>query len=191
METDAHQSMLEKAADLSLEGKDEAARAIYKELSDKGSWYADVQLGYLNLVGKGGAKDVDRAEELFLKASNSGSSLGKYYLALCYQETNRKEKAFKEIKELTDQGYIPAINRLGWMYELGEGCEINLLAAQHYRNYAARFGHLFAQRWVAEQRLWGREGIWKIPVGAVAFVVSNLKIFWIALFAPTDVRVQR
>lgn len=190
MEQEHFNADLERAAELALEGRAEEARQLYERLSRKGSWYAKVQLGYLFLKGKEVAKDVARAEELFQQAAELGSYLGKYYLGLLYQETGREDDAYREIRELTELGYLPAVNRLGWFLEDGIGCEKDLLAAVHYRTYAAQNGHLQAQKWVAMRKMMGRDGLISIPIGLAQFIKATAGLFWMMLKAPTDPRVQ-
>jgi TPR repeat protein len=190
MDTDKIQAELVRASDFSLQGNEAAARAIYEDLAAKGSWYAEIQLGYIYLVGKGISKDITKAEKLFRSSSQKGSQLAKYYLGLCYQETDRLQLAFVVMQELAQEGYLPAINRLGWLYENGEGCDLNLSAAVHYRKYAAQHGHLYASRWVGIWLMRGKEGISNIPRGLYLFTLTTFKIFWVTLRTPTDVRVQ-
>ena len=181
---------IEKAANLVLEGKTRDARQIYERLSQEGSTDAKIQLGYLLLKGKGSEKDVSRAEILFREAAGDGSKLGKYYLGLLFQEIERFTDAFREIRELAETGYLPAVNRLGWFYEDGIGCEKDLRAARHYRSHAATHGHFVAQRWLAEQMALGRDGFFLIPLGLVNYLQSVAKIFWFSLKYPNDPRVQ-
>lgn len=190
METEQIQAELIRAADLSLSGKLEEAIIVYEELVRHGSAYAEVQLGYIFLVGRGVQRDVKRAEELFRSSAGRGDLLGKYYLGLCYQETNREQLAFSIMSELSKLEYLPALNRLGWMYENGIGCRRDLKAAVRYRKDAASSGHLYAKRWLGYRMAIGKEGVLRIPFGIVSLASSMVQIFWFALKAPSDARVQ-
>jgi len=181
---------LEIASNLSLEGNTDKAQDIYEQLCQKGSTDAKIQLGYLLLKAKKTSTDVARAEQLFREAAVSGSSLGRYYLGLLYQDIGRDTEAFREIHMLAETGYLPAVNRLGWYYEDGVGCERSLIAATHYREHAAIHGHFGAQRWIAEQMALGRRGLLSVPSGIVRYFKAVAQIFWHTLKHPNDPRVQ-
>lgn len=184
------QQELEKAAELGLLGNYAGARGIYESLVASGCSYAMVQLGYMEQVGKGATQNLERAEALFRDAGQNGSQLGSYYLSLLLVATKREEQGFHIMKELAEHSYLPAINRLGMMYHDGVGCNRDANAAAHYKSYAAKYGHLYAKRWVALEMLKGRRGLIQVPKGFLMLITTTLTIFWTAWRTPTDVRVQ-
>ena len=190
METDVELlSKLELASNLNLEGKHAQAAAMFAELVALGSSYAAVQLGYMHQIGQAMEIDKLKAEELFKLSKVRGSDLGQYFLGLLYLDAERFEEAFREIRELAELGYLPAVNRLGEMYELGIGCVVDLSYAKHYRTHAASHGHLYAMRWRATQLIKSRR-ILSILRGVVQYLKVSLTIFWFALKRPADPRVQ-
>ncbi len=184
------QQQLERAADLSAEGRDKAAAEIYERLASEGSAYAKVQLGFMLQTGKGIPKSLSRAEELFRSARDQGSLLGKYFLGLLYADTSRNAEAFKEIREAAEAGYLPAIDRLGILYLEGVGCIRDVHAGSHYRNYAANHGHVWAMKWKARRLIGGSEGLIGLAKGVALGLFAAGAAFWLTLRYPADPRIQ-
>jgi hypothetical protein len=139
---------------------DEAFR-IYRSLADGGSPSAQDFLGWMYLEGKGVVRDPEMARTLFTRAAEAGYPWGKYhlgYLALC-EENYAVAKRWLEAAASDD--VLPAIFRLGVLYQLGLGVPANEEVACNYYERASQRGHVLARRNIAGIMLKRERSPWK------------------------------
>ena len=155
----------DEAAALLEKGDYVAALARYRMLAERGSATAQVFLGWMHQLGRGVERDLEEAARWYKKAADAGSAEGQFYLGtlLCNQE--EYQQAIAWLERAASQDYMPAIFRLGKMYDIGSGVTRDPEKAYRYLVRAARMGHLFAQRHIAGKMIRGRFGAKRIPEG--------------------------
>ena len=162
-------------------GKYQEALGQFRALADHGSATAQLHLGWMYQEGLGVQRNTDEACQWYKKAAESGSPPGQFYLGTFYAREKNYQQAVIMLSKAAAQNYMPAIYRLGQMYDAGEGVTLDRKKAIEYIEKAAKMGHLFAQREIAGRMIRGDYGIAKIPQGLYRFV----KILW------TGVRIAR
>lgn len=156
-------------------GKYQEALQQFRALADHGSATAQLHLGWMYQKGLGVHRNTDEAGQWYKKAAESGSPPGQFYLGTFYfYEEKNYQQAVVMLSKAAAQNYMPAIYRLGQMYDVGEGVAPDQKKALEYIEQAAELGHLFAQRNIAGRMIKGDYGITKIPQGLYRFV----KILW-------------
>ncbi len=184
-----YESELKAASRLLEGGHGIAASAAYKELVNKGSGWAALQLGYMFENGKGVTISAKDAEAWYKTSKELGCAHGWFYLARLYENTHQQELAFSEMERAATDGFLPAVNRLGLYYERGVGCTPNHERAKHYREFAAAQGHLYAKRWQSVQLI--RQGtILSFSKGIALYVMQSWRILKLGMRCPADLRVQ-
>lgn len=166
---------LESAHALLDAGKHQEALGKYRGLAHRGSIAAQLHLGWMYQEGTGVQRSLEEACKWYQKAADSNSPLGQYYLGLLHAQEENYQLAIEWLNEAAEQGYMPALYRLGKMYETGKGVAANELKAHQYFERASKLGHLFAQRAIAGKMIKGRYGITKIPKGLYQFV----RVLWL------------
>ena len=169
-------------------GDIERGVALFEALIEDGSAHASLMLGQMYELGKGVARDDGKAEALYRQSKKLGSPTGAYYLARFLETATKPEAAFVEMHEITQRGYLPAINQLGYYYENGIGCVADLTAAAHYRAIAAERGHIFAKRWIAGRDMCSRNLITRLK-GCANFSKIILTGILLAARDPTNERL--
>ena len=111
----------------------------YKRAAEHGNVLGDYYLGLLYKEGQGGLpRDLERAEQCFLRASKYVEAAYEYYE--CYRERvgngedDGWEQAIALLMKSADGGYAPAQYTLGMLYESVENSE----EAQSYLKAAAK-----------------------------------------------------
>lgn len=172
--SEARPDELDAARTLFDAGKYQEALGQYRTLADRGSATAQLHLGWMYQEGLGVQRNTDEACQWYKKAAESGSPLGQFYLGTFYAREKNYQQAVVTLSKAAAQNYMPAIYRLGQMYDVGEGVAPDRKKALEYIEQAAKMGHLFAQRDIAGRMIKGDYGIIKIPQGLYRFV----KILW-------------
>ncbi len=111
---------------LGLKPDGEQAKNWYQKAIDNGSTDAMVNLGWMYEQGKIVAKNEAEALKQFKKAAESGDHYAQNWLGYAYREgalglTQDFEQAKNWYTKSIENGNIPALNALGWMYEHGKG----------------------------------------------------------------------
>lgn len=158
-------SAVELAPRLFETGRYAEAYQKYLELAHGGSKTAQLMVGWMYQVGRGVEQNVGEARRWYKRAADAGSPAAQFRFGLL----QRAEEAFREalpcFEAAASQDYAPALYRLGRMYDLGEGVQIDRDRAYDYLARAARLGHLFAQREIAVKMIRGRLGLRWMPYG--------------------------
>lgn len=102
-------------------------------------------LGYRHFLGKGVARSISDAIELWRRASDLGDPRGTFNLAVCLQDglggLRKPEDALKLYERLAEQGYYVGLKMAGFCRHVGIGCRPNrLLALQWYFDIAKGWG---------------------------------------------------
>ncbi|EXX72084.1 uncharacterized protein OCT59_023611 [Rhizophagus irregularis] len=102
-------------------------------------------LGYFNYHGIGTVFNIQKAIELYKKASeleNKVAQLNLSEIIICVADAeNNDGLAFKLSKKLADKGYPGGLNNLGWCYEHGIGVDANEEKAFELYQKAADLGN--------------------------------------------------
>jgi hypothetical protein len=172
--SDSYADAHDIADTLFLQKKYKEALDEYRILADGGSIAAQLRIGWFYQEGLGVPRNTDEACQWYKKAAENGSSLGQFYLGSLYAREKNYQQAVDMLNKAAAQNYMPAMYRLGQMYDAGEGVAPDRKKALEYIEQAAEMGHLFAQRNIAGRMIKGDYGITKIPQGLYQFV----KILW-------------
>lgn len=112
--------------------------------ADAGDATAQHDLAILNLTGKGGPKDADRAAQLLREAAIQGLASAQYNLAVLYETGQgvRKDdvRALLWYHSAAEQGHPNAQYNLGVMYAEGRGIPLNFEEAARWFRAAANQG---------------------------------------------------
>ena len=117
----------------------------FEELARKGDPYGDQPLAHCFRTGEGRQKDLVKAEQLLLKASNSGRVEAKQDLASLYllelENPEKYDVAIALLYEVLSTGDPNSLFVLGVAEKNGLGVEKNLRKAKRYFSQAANAGH--------------------------------------------------
>lgn len=125
------------------------AFVAYLELARRGYKNCQVFVGWMYYEGKGTSHDDQAALTWFKKAADSGSAEGMFYSARLLDKQGLHEEAVAYLRSASDQGYAPALCRLGRMYLSGRGVDTNAEVAYKLLERAATMGNVFAKRELA------------------------------------------
>ena len=162
------------------EGRRREAFPIYKKLAKEGSAHAQLRVGWMCQMGCGTEQSLEEARYWYQKVAETNSPAGQFYLGYLHKLEGQYEKGLECFRKAASQGYLPAMHRLGKMYENGEGTAQDTVKALQYYEQAAQEGHLKAQREIAFHLLRGQLGFKKIPQGIWGIIIiiwSAIKLF--------------
>lgn len=174
------QFRLARCYDGSGEGVDaDAAQAVkwFEKAAKEGNAKAIRNLGLCFEYGKGVAKDMAKAEELYRKAfpgisklAQQGDAEGQFYLGHCYSNGQGVQKdlaqAVEWYRKAAEQGNARAQAMLGDCYYNGEGVTKDLTQAVEWYRKAAEQGYSYAMTSLGYRYDMG-EGVEKDPAQAV------------------------
>lgn len=158
-------SDIEVAAKLFETERYAEAHQKYLELAHGGSKTAQLMVGWMYQVGRGVEQNVGEARRWYKRAADAGSPAAQFYLGLLHRVEGAFPDALRGFEAAASQDYAPALYRLGRMYDVGEGAQIDRDKAYEYLARAARLGHLFAQREIAVKMIRGQLGFRWVPRG--------------------------
>jgi len=161
---------IEIAAALFDEGKYEEAFKKYLDLAQCDVISAQLFIGWMYHAGKGVKQNLDEAFRWYKKAAENESQEAQFYLATLYRSKHEYQEAIEWFKKSASKGYLPALYRLGKMYDIGEGVNKDEKRAFEYLEQAAKMGHVFARREIAVKLINGRQGIMNIFKALYMFV---------------------
>lgn len=149
-------------------------RAIQQmhQLSTEGHSPAQVFLGWASELGRTGNVNLDEARRWYSAAAKAGNAVGQLYLGSLLIRHGEESAGADWIRRAADQGYAPALYRLGKLYEAGVGVERSDAEGVRCMEKAAVAGHPFAQRWIAVRAIKGRDG-WKAFLRGVKWFIST------------------
>jgi TPR repeat protein len=165
------------------------ALAIYRRLADLGDPQAEVHVGWMYYTGRGLLPDVEEARRWYLRAAESGSPMGQFYLARLAASQGKSEEALSWFERAAEQEYGPALFRLGLAYEQGKGTSVDREKASRLFERAASKGNLHAQRRLLGPLLRGERGIVGRIRGVVCVVGLTFRSLRIELRDPGNEKV--
>jgi len=169
------------ATKLLEEGRDKEAFENYLMLAEKGFIHAQVMVGWLYQIGRGVKQDIDKARFWYGKTANANSPDGQFYIGSLYRLEGKYEEAITWLIKAAAQGYMPALYRLGKMYDIGEGVAIDKEKSYKFLEEAAIKGHLFAKRELSVKMMKGESGVINICNGFLRFIdvlITGIKLGW-------------
>ena len=113
------------------------------------------ELGYRYFLGKGVARSVSKAIDLWRQAASLGDPRSTFNLAVCLQDgiggNRNPEDALKLYEQLAEQGFYVGLKMAGFCRHVGIGCNSDrLMALRWYFDMAKGFGmNRFASELVA------------------------------------------
>ncbi len=137
---------------------DDALREM-RLLSLAGHAGAQVFLGWLSEKGEVVPVDLEEARRCYTAAAEQGNSIGRFYLGMLLLRGGEVSIAAQWIHLAAEDGYPPALYRLGLLHEQGAGVERDEVRSLQYMRRAATAGHPFAQRWIARRGVRGYDGL--------------------------------
>jgi TPR repeat protein len=159
---------------------------IWKKYADEGDVSCQTQIGWMYFIGEGVIKDLDESLKWMEIAANSGDMQAQFYLSKLYMAKNNISESIKWLKESEKQGYVPAVYRMGYMYENGYGVNKDISEAYSLYCMAAGEGHVFAKRKKAFFMMKGIEGFGRIFLGVILFFVAFIQGIKMAFKDPFD-----
>lgn len=153
----------------------------YMTLAEQGIPSAQDFVGWMYLGGVGTSIDSERARAWFRKAAASDNAWAQYHLACMALYEDSFEEARELLERAVQQGNLPAIFRLGIMYNFGQGVPTDHEKAKTYFDLAAQHGHLPALRDIAREMIRGERGFWRRFQGILLLVktaLSAARIYW-------------
>lgn len=175
------QEQAEVANALFEKGRFDEALKEYRKMAEVGSVEAQLRVGWMYYTGHGVEVDLNEARRWYLKAAESNSPEGQFYLGRFYRAQTLYQQAMNCFQKSASHNYMPSIYQSGVMYELGEGVAIDKDKAYKYYEQAARMGHLRSQREMARMIIKGHIGFEHIPRGIfmLARVLYNaIRLSW-------------
>lgn len=103
------------------------------------------ELGYRHFLGKGVARSVSKAIDLWRQAASLGDPRSTFNLAVCLQDgiggSRKPEDALKLYEQLAEQGFYVGLKMAGFCRHVGIGCSPDrLMALRWYFEIAKGFG---------------------------------------------------
>jgi len=138
---------------------DDGALQEMRALADGGHTPAQIFLGWAYEKGKNVATDHEEAKRWYTDAAQRGDVLGQYYLGMYFLRRGEIVDGARSIRSAAGRNYVPALYRLGRLFEDGTGVEKNDSECGRCMREAASGGHPFAQRWIARRGLKGHDGV--------------------------------
>lgn len=152
---------------------------MFEQLAERGSLQSMIQLGFVYSRRDKGFWDPGRAEYWLSRARDAGSVYGSYYLGLLYRSEKNYDNAIQEFRRGVEEGFTPAMVRLGDMYLKGDGVEVDIATARDLLDRAATLGHVHGRALLANMMVSGKLGIKSALKGLVAgpsVAVHSLKV---------------
>ena len=116
------------------------AMEYYLKAADMGNGEAMCRIGLLYDSGKGVTKNIDTANQWYLKAGEAGLSYGYYNLANNYNSAEEYTKAMEYYLKAADMGNGEAMCQIGLLYNLGKGVAKNIDTANQWYLKAGEAG---------------------------------------------------
>lgn len=161
-----------------------------RALAELGSTNAAINIGWAYHHGKGVAKDLSQAEFWLKQAFEKGDPAASYYLGNLYSTLGKIDEANLIYKNGVELGYFPAAYCLAInIINKGENRE-EITYGYELLKWAARFGHAYSIRKLAELYIHGKFGLFKIPYGFYLFFKSAWIALTVALKNETDDRLH-
>ena len=151
------QSYLENGLDAYYRGEYERAATLLQPLSDKGIARAQFRLGYMHYLGRGFARDRQRADQIIRAAlpaiqkfAEQGRAWAQSDLGSLYEDGLVLRRDYGEAvywyRSAAEQGYPGAQTNLGIMYARGRGVAASRRTAVEWFQRAAKQGDIAARR---------------------------------------------
>lgn len=148
-----------------------------RALAELGSTNAAINIGWAYQHGKGVAKDLLQAEFWLKQAFDKGDPAASYYLGNLYSALGKIDEANLIYKNGVELGYFPSAYCLAMNIFDKEGNEEERAYGCELLKLAARFGHAYSIRKLADLYIHGEFGLLRIPYG----VYLLFKSAWIGV----------
>ena len=155
------------------EGEYERAFAAYLKLAEHEDGYGQIFVGWMYQSGTGTRQDLEKAKYWYRKAAEKNDAEAQFRIAAILQKEGQYEASFEWLDKAVEQGYPPAITRLGFNYSRGRGVPVDKDKALNLWEYAAQRGNFQAKLEFAKLLLRGRKGF-SIFFAVVTFLFAQL-----------------
>lgn len=171
-------------------GDYEQAFPIYLAMAQAGHREAQIFIGWQYQHGLGVTPDENTAGYWFTQAALQHSAEAEFCLARLAAARRDFDGAFRHYSTAADQGYSPALIRLGWIYETGRSVPADRERAMAYYKQAAQAGNVFGKRALALQWMRGHGGMLRRVQGVFLFSWTLLVALYIASTDPHSEKLR-
>jgi TPR repeat protein len=172
MSSNPSSQLSKNVEDLILDDRFQEAYERCLPLAEAGDAEAQMYVGWMHHVGKGVDKDLEEAERWYHRALPAHSPRVEFFLASICLEKGHGDEEIEWIRRAASKGSPPALYELGRAHWFGTGVAEDRQKAWTYYDEAARLGHVFACRNVADEMYKGRRGLARVPAGLRMAVTS-------------------
>ena len=170
-------------------GDFEAAFQMASDLATEGCEEVQVYLGRMYLGGIGTLQNTEQAIHWLEKAANRQDAMAQFVLGHIFVGAKDYEKAHEWLNKAKENGYPPAICRLGFLYRYGRGVPKNMAKSHELFKAAAEKGNLVASIKYAVDLMCGKEGISGMMKAVPMFFSSFFIAIRTSLKDPDDQRI--
>lgn len=122
----------------------DADRSLFRKAAEQGDINAQVSLGQMYLVGRGGPRNDVKAAHWYGKAAEQGHAEAQVIIGLLYEEGQGVPQDYLEAarwyQKASEQKHARALRQLGQMYKHGRGVSQDEILAHVYFNLSGSFG---------------------------------------------------
>ena len=154
----------------------EEALTQYRTLAEKGDSHALTMVGWIHEHGLGVPQDDDEAVKWYKLSAKLRSPSAEFNLGALFMRKKDYESARIWYESSASHGYLPALYRLAWIYEKGQGVSVDKDKAYDLFEQNALNGHVFSQKVIGKKLLSGRKGFIFRIVGLFYFLKSFVQI---------------
>ena len=116
----------------------------FELLAEKGSIFSLIHLGQIYSQGLGVKADAKIAEQYYTEADQKGSIYGSYYLSLLYIRQKNMIRARIFLEKCVEQGFAPALHKLGRIYYNGWGVKRDVKRAMKLWKQGVSMGNILS-----------------------------------------------
>lgn len=150
---------LNEVKNLYFSGEYERAFDLCEKYAKKNDVRCQTFLGWMHYRSDWKAQDLSSAEKWFNRAIDAGEGEAWFGLGTISFYKEGKEKAFDYFKKAANEGYVPAICRMGLYYKEGTVVPKNLRKAYQLFDEACNKGNIVAARLKLNMMLSGYLGV--------------------------------
>lgn len=145
----------------------------FLSLSEVGSALSMIHLAYAEEL------DISQRESWLLRAGESGSPLGQYFLGRFYYQRRDFDKSLLWFQRAAILNYAPALGFIGRMYYFGQGVLQSTANAKEYLRKASSLGNLRAKIMLAKIMTRPSAGIFEKITGVLFGAIVNRRSYLI------------
>jgi TPR repeat protein len=166
----------------------ERARSLLQALNEDNE--AQLQLAYLLDQGLGGARDVEKAREVYQMLADNGDVRGMYYLASLLLDQRHLPQALEFFEKSAELGHISGAYWAAALHDGAFGHPKDNQKYLHFNNKAVALGHVFAKRDQARQQMKEARNLYVWSKSFLRYAGAKTKGIGIAIRNSQDLRLR-